>query len=164
MRLCSGGCPNTGQRGKRVQRAGRRQRLHAAVRSLTFSVAGDLRLRLDETGLGRSNHEAAVTAVGVVSASAGASHDRLCRCAACSCQAGRHPLGLGLKRREMKKRPPQPWTSEDEARLRALAAAGRSAVTIAERLKRPASAVRYKAHRLDIALRRFGHGGKAKWK
>jgi hypothetical protein len=61
-----------------------------------FSVAGDLRLRLDETGLERSNHEAAVTAVGVGHTSAGASHNRLCCCAACSCQTGHHPLGLGL--------------------------------------------------------------------
>jgi hypothetical protein len=30
-----------------------------------FCVAGDLQLRLDETGLGRSNHEIDVTAVGV---------------------------------------------------------------------------------------------------
>jgi hypothetical protein len=63
---------------------------------------------------------------------------------------------LGLKRREMKKRPAQPWTSEDEARLRALAAVGRSAITIAERLKRTPAAVRYKALRLNIVLRRVG--------
>jgi hypothetical protein len=49
-----------------------------------------------------------------------------------------------------------PWTPEDEARLRALAAAGRSIATIAERLKRPAQAVRYRARKLNILLRREG--------
>jgi hypothetical protein len=53
----------------------------------------------------------------------------------------RRPLlfPLGLKRSEMSKRPSQPWSSEDEARLRALAAAGRSTATIAERLKASSS-------------------------
>jgi len=63
-------------------------------------------------------------------------------------------LILGLKRTEMSKRPSQPWSSEDEARLRALAAAGRSTATIAERLKRPPAAIRYKAMRLNIAIQR----------
>jgi hypothetical protein len=61
---------------------------------------------------------------------------------------------LGLKRSEMSKRPSQPWSSEDEARLRALAAAGRSTATIAERLKRPPAAIRYKAMRLNIVIQR----------
>jgi hypothetical protein len=58
------------------------------------------------------------------------------------------------RRTEMSKRLSQPWSSEDEARLRALAAAGRSTATIAERLKRPPAAIRYKAMRLDIAIQR----------
>jgi hypothetical protein len=61
---------------------------------------------------------------------------------------------LGLKRSEMSTRPSQPWSSEDEARLRSLAAAGRSIATIAERLKRPPAAVRYKARRLNILMHR----------
>jgi hypothetical protein len=52
------------------------------------------------------------------------------------------------------KRPLQPWSSEDEARLRALAAAGKSIATVAERLKRPPAAVRYKAMRLNIMVQR----------
>ena len=63
-------------------------------------------------------------------------------------------MGLGLKRNEMSKRPLQPWSSADEARLRALAAAGRSIATIAERLKRPPAAVRYKAMRLNVEVQR----------
>jgi hypothetical protein len=68
----------------------------------------------------------------------------------------RRPLlfPLGLKRSEMSKRPSQPWSSEDEARLRALAAAGRSTATIAERLKRPPAAIRYKAMRLNVVMQR----------
>jgi hypothetical protein len=46
-----------------------------------------------------------------------------------------------------------PWTPEDEARLRTLA-------TIAERLKRSKAAIRYKARRLDIALKRDVRGPK----
>jgi hypothetical protein len=88
-------------------------------------------------GSGGSN-EAAVTAVGV----------------------GRYVaappalVSYGLKRSQMSKRPSQPWSSEDEARLRALAAAGRSTATIAERLKRPPAAIRYKAMRLNIVIYR----------
>jgi hypothetical protein len=103
-------------------------------------------------GSGGSN-EAVVTAVGVAHASTGASHDWLRRSAANSCQSGSEPLGVEAERSEMS-RISRPWSSEDEARLRALAAAGRSAATIAERLKRPPNAVRYKAKRLNILLRR----------
>jgi hypothetical protein len=102
--------------------------------------------------------------VGVGCTSAGASHDRLCRRAACSGQAGRRPLGLGLKRSQMKIRPPQPWTPEDEARLRALAAAGRTAAVISERLKRSQAAIYGRALKLGVILRRVGRGRKAKGK
>jgi hypothetical protein len=59
---------------------------------------------------------------------------------------------------------PQPWTPEDEARLRELAASGRSVATIAERLKRTTAAIRYKARRLNISLPRGERGWKAKVK
>jgi hypothetical protein len=59
-------------------------------------------------------------------------------------------------------RPPQPWTHEDEVRLRTLAAAGRSAATIAERLKRTEAAIRYKARKLNINLARVTIGRQAK--
>jgi hypothetical protein len=62
------------------------------------------------------------------------------------------------------KRLPQPWTSEDEARLRGLAASGRSVATIAERLKRSTAAIRYKALRLNISLPRAERGLKVKVK
>jgi hypothetical protein len=61
----------------------------------------------------------------------------------------------------MKTTPPsssQPWTSEDEVRLRTLAAAGRSAATIAERLKRSEAGIRYKARSLNINLARVANG------
>jgi hypothetical protein len=58
--------------------------------------------------------------------------------------------------------PPQPWTLEDEVRLRALAAAGRSAATIAERLKRTEAAIRYKARALNINLLRVAKRRQAK--
>jgi hypothetical protein len=58
----------------------------------------------------------------------------------------------------------QLWTSEDEVRLRALAAAGRSAATIAERLKRTEAGIRYKARSLNINLARVANGRKAKRK
>jgi hypothetical protein len=68
----------------------------------------------------------------------------------------------------MKSTPPpwssQPWTSEDEVRLRDLAAAGRSAATIAERLKRTEAGIRYKARSLNINLARVANGRKAKGK
>jgi hypothetical protein len=60
-------------------------------------------------------------------------------------------------------RAPEPWTAEDEVRLRTLAAAGRSAATIAERLKRTEAAIRYKARALNINLARVTNGRKAKW-
>jgi hypothetical protein len=77
--------------------------------------------------------------------------------------SGRPPsFGAGAEASEMKTRPPQPWTPEDEVRLRALAAAGRSAATIAERLKRTEAAIRYKARALNIDLARVANGRQAK--
>ena len=61
-----------------------------------LSLAVDRGLRLDKAGFGRSNHEAAVAAVGVGRACARASHDRRCRSASCCYQAGHHPVGLEL--------------------------------------------------------------------
>jgi DNA-binding NarL/FixJ family response regulator len=85
-------------------------------------------------------------------------YNMLCHSAARSSQAGRYSLELGVKR---KMRPSQPWTSEDEVRLRTLAAAGRSAATIAERLKRTEAAIRYKARALNIILARVANGRQA---
>jgi hypothetical protein len=45
-----------------------------------------------------------------------------------------------------------PWTPEDDERLRKLAREGRTVLTIAERLKRPTAAVRYRAKRLGVEL------------
>jgi hypothetical protein len=59
--------------------------------------------------------------------------------------------------------PSEPWTPDDEARLRTLAAAGRSAAKIAERLKRTEAAIRYKARGLNITLARVATGRQAKW-
>jgi hypothetical protein len=70
------------------------------------------------------------------------------------------PFGAGAEARQMKL--PQPWTSEDEARLRELAASGRSVATIAERLQRTRAAIRYKARSLNISLPRAERGWKAK--
>ena len=107
-------------------------------------VARGRRLRLDDTRILGGSNEAAVATVGMGRTSAG------------SVMSQRRPVlfPLGLKRSEMSKRPSQPWSSEDEARLRALAAAGRSTATIAERLKRPPAAIRYKAMRLNIVIQR----------
>ena len=46
----------------------------------------------------------------------------------------------------------QPWTPEDNERLRKLAAEGRTSVTIAERLKRSPNSVRNRAAKLNIVL------------
>jgi hypothetical protein len=64
----------------------------------------------------------------------------------------------------MKKRLSQPWTPEDETRLRALATAGRSIATIAERLKRTEAAIRYKARKLHLIFLHVGRRQKAKGK
>jgi len=47
------------------------------------------------------------------------------------------------------------WTMEEDARLRRLAEEGRSTAVIAERLKRGEDAVRSRATRLRISLRRI---------
>jgi hypothetical protein len=47
---------------------------------------------------------------------------------------------------------PEPWTPEDDERLRKLATEGRSVATIAERLKRPPGSIRNRAARLKIVL------------
>jgi hypothetical protein len=73
-------------------------------------------------------------------------------------------FGAGAELTEMKKRLSQPWTPEDEVRLRTLAAAGRSAATISERLKRSVGAVRYRASALNIILQRVKRGSKVKGK
>ena len=46
----------------------------------------------------------------------------------------------------------EPWTPEDDERLRKLAGEGRTALTIAERLKRSTTAVRGRAKRLGVEL------------
>jgi hypothetical protein len=46
----------------------------------------------------------------------------------------------------------QPWTPADDERLRKLAAEGRNATTIAERLKRSPASVRGRAKNLGIML------------
>lgn len=126
-------------------------------------IAFALRLRLDKAGLGRSIIDADFATMGLGSACARASHDRLCSSTPCCYQTGRRPLGLGAEdEAKMRRHVVNPWTPEDEARLRALAASGRSAATIAERLKRPVSAIRYKARALNIMLRRVGHLPKSK--
>ena len=45
------------------------------------------------------------------------------------------------------------WTAEEDNRLRALAAEGRSATVIAERLKRSPAAVRRRARTLGVTLK-----------
>jgi hypothetical protein len=52
----------------------------------------------------------------------------------------------------MKGRIVQPWTPEDDQRLRKLAAEGRTSVTIAERLKRTPASVRGRANALNVVL------------
>jgi hypothetical protein len=52
----------------------------------------------------------------------------------------------------MKRRIVQPWTPEDEEHLRKLAAEGRTAFTISERMKRSPASVRNRANTLKIVL------------
>jgi hypothetical protein len=54
----------------------------------------------------------------------------------------------------MKGRVIQPWSPEDDERLRKLAAEGRTSVTIAERMKRTPASVRSRARILEIVLMR----------
>jgi hypothetical protein len=55
-----------------------------------------------------------------------------------------------------------PWTSDEDHRLRALAEDGSSAVAIAEHLRRSPDAVRKRAAKLGVGLRRVRPGLKAK--
>lgn len=52
----------------------------------------------------------------------------------------------------MKGRVIQPWSPEDDERLRKLAAEGRTSVTIAERMKRTPASVRSRARIFEIVL------------
>jgi hypothetical protein len=52
----------------------------------------------------------------------------------------------------MKGRVIQPWSPEDDERLRKLAAEGRTSVMIAERMKRTPASVRSRARILEIVL------------
>jgi hypothetical protein len=56
----------------------------------------------------------------------------------------------------------QPWTSEEDVRLRRLAEEGRTAAVIAERLKRSRAAVYKRAKTIGVALKVVGRGLKAK--
>ena len=47
-----------------------------------------------------------------------------------------------------------PWTSEEEDQLRGLAKSGESIATVAERLNRSEQAIRHRARRLGIIVRR----------
>jgi hypothetical protein len=58
----------------------------------------------------------------------------------------------------------QPWTPEEDVRLRRLAEEGRGAAVIAERLKRSRAAVYARAAKLGITLKWAGAGLKAKGK
>jgi hypothetical protein len=53
------------------------------------------------------------------------------------------------------------WTPEEDARLRKLALEGRTAITIAERLKRRASSVRHRAAILKIVVTKDRSGRRA---
>jgi hypothetical protein len=53
---------------------------------------------------------------------------------------------------KMKTRIVQPWTPEDDDRLRKLAAEGRTAWTISERMKRSPQSIRNRARALKIVL------------
>ncbi|MBR1157375.1 SANT/Myb-like DNA-binding domain-containing protein [Bradyrhizobium sp. JYMT SZCCT0428] len=53
---------------------------------------------------------------------------------------------------KMKKRIIQPWTPEDDNRLRKLAAEGRTSVTIAERMKRTPASVRSRAKAINVVF------------
>jgi hypothetical protein len=52
----------------------------------------------------------------------------------------------------MKEHRLEPWTPEDDERLRKLASEGRTVATIAERLKRPQGSIRGRAARLQIVV------------
>jgi hypothetical protein len=52
----------------------------------------------------------------------------------------------------MKRRIVQPWTPEDDDRLRRLAAEGRTSVTIAERMKRTPASVRGRAKAINVVF------------
>jgi hypothetical protein len=52
----------------------------------------------------------------------------------------------------MKRRIIQPWTPEDDDRLRRLAAEGRTSVTIAERMKRTPASVRSRTRAIKVVL------------
>jgi hypothetical protein len=56
------------------------------------------------------------------------------------------------------------WTPEDDQRLRALAADGRSAAVIAERLKRSQGAVHKRAQKLGVTFKRVALRLKVKGK
>jgi hypothetical protein len=56
----------------------------------------------------------------------------------------------------------QPWTPEEDVRLRRLAGEGRATAVIAERLKRSPSAVYLRAKKLGVALKGTRAGPKAK--
>ena len=61
--------------------------------------------------------------------------------------------GAGAKGEgKMKRRIIQPWTPEDDDRLRKLAAEGRTSVTIAERMKRTPASVRGRAKAINVVL------------
>jgi hypothetical protein len=77
-----------------------------------------------------------------------------------SCRAGLSAaLSSGAEgEEEMKKPIIQPWTPSEDERLRKLAAEGRSSLTIAERLKRTPQAIRSRAKKFKIALRRLAAG------
>ena len=64
----------------------------------------------------------------------------------------------GLKvEKQMTGRPVEknlPWTSEQESQLRRLAKNGESIATVAERLNRSEPAIRHRARRLGITVRR----------
>jgi hypothetical protein len=56
------------------------------------------------------------------------------------------------------------WTPEEDERLRKLALEGRTAATIAERLKRPIPSVRGRAIALKIVIAKDRRGRKVKGK
>jgi hypothetical protein len=58
----------------------------------------------------------------------------------------------------------QPWTPEEDVRLRRLAEEGRAAAVIAERLKRSPAAVYLRAKKLSVTLKMTRPGPKAKMK
>jgi hypothetical protein len=58
----------------------------------------------------------------------------------------------------------QPWTPEEDVRLRRLAEEGRGAAVIAERLKRSPSAVYLRAKKLGVTLKGVRSGPKVKGK